>query len=253
MTIEDARHLWPVVEVATLEELTPMANVLEERLFDYSVPADLTSDASRRAFHDRILRAGGSSVSNLVRGTGPSWEAIVRSTAKQLDLPHKEEAVQTLERQVTGVALMKVLKGLPEGQRASLFETLESVLSPDDWRLFQGMIIFPEALDHDDLAIVVDAVLKLGPPNEKGAYSQSQRQLRRSLFTSEAKRQSIVLVLKFLASATNPVGWGISGALMALKIVGPAYRVMIPTVMWACLVRARAAIDVASIPNPSKE
>ncbi|MEZ4426971.1 MAG: hypothetical protein R3A51_04660 [Nannocystaceae bacterium] len=235
--------LWPVIAGALPDELAVLARILQEQGVGFTPPPELRTPEARRQLHDAALAAGGHSLINLFRKTGPSWAKIVDAVARTYKLKDKDASLEQREQQITTRSVVWLLKHLSPSERESI--ELEFLDDLDDARRRELEALAEREGDPDDQDFIVIAhvLLERGPPQDAGQFDPAHKRLVRRLAARNARRKGAIVLLKLLGVGGGPIGNAIFLTVTALQAAGPAYRLMIPAVVWTCIVRTRLAVE----------
>jgi hypothetical protein len=134
------KHLCPVLERASRDDLTPIIELLNDKSRGWSFDASKPLETLRKELHDELLANGGNTFVNAFRGSGVPWAEIVRDVADKLDVTYrKSDATAEVEMQVAVSVLERAIDQMTPEQLDELRDNLERTRRrPRRWRRPSG-------------------------------------------------------------------------------------------------------------------
>jgi uncharacterized protein YaaW (UPF0174 family) len=221
------KHLWPALKDATLDELTPLLELLSERDIEWTWDKSKPLEQLRVEVHDNLLLNGGNSIANLLRGGGPSWAEIVRDVAGKVGVKVRaSDSTLDVEQLVAFAILERAIDEMTPEQKQELRENLERAGLPKDIPLGQGALVagllvgkLAGFTTYKLLVIVANAVA-------------------RALIGRGLSLVGNTVLTRLVSVALGPIGWGIAILWTVIDLAGPAYRITIPGVVLVAVLRA---------------
>ena len=222
--------VWQAIEKAKDEDLRPLVDLLRARgcLPNERTGGNRTSGLRERV-HDAVLRAGGHSVLNVLRGHGPSYAEVVRQAAQRLKIPYSplESTIEVEERVAT-----TVLNAMPECVTQEQFKELGENLARIGWRN-------PLSLWKTLLTVTLVAGRFLGSGFQRLSViaADGLSMLLSALGLETLAHTLLGGAASFLLGQT---AWIIMALWTLWDLQGPAYRITIPSVVVVSTIRAKA-------------
>jgi len=221
------RHLWSVLNDATLEEFTPIAELLHDKDIEWSWDKSKPIAVLRKEIHDNLLLNGGNTLANVIRGEGVPWAEIVRDVADKLNVEiKKSDSTPEVERLVAFNVLERAIDEMTPEQKEELRDNLQRAGLPRDMPLGQGALAagllagkLAGFAAYKLLVVVANAVAKV-------------------LIGRGLALAANATLTRLLGMALGPIGWAITAIWTVIDIAGPAYRITIPSVVMIGVLRA---------------
>lgn len=234
-----------VLEAATDDELDP--------LVDYILSASISEGLSKtpgfikhRPHHSKYAKEiaheirlyGGNTLVNFFRQEGPSYAQIVRDVASRLNVPSNiikqyEGSVADLERCIFVSMASKMAKKMTDEERNNFFKILSEGHVPDVNELMKAFDTGNWGNLSDRVLAALAIVVAAAVARSMGVTAVSA--IVGSTFAFGAAR--------FFNILGGPILWFITGAITAIDIAGPGYRVTIPSVMHIACLRVKQEME----------
>lgn len=235
--IENDKHLVPLLRACNNDELKFLVDLIKDQISEdlTSHPLYIKHYPSHYKYSDIISREiqlfAGNSVFNIFSGEGVPYKDIVRKVADKMDIDYSDRTtVHKLEMKIIEKALEKSFDEADEKTRKDMIDALGD---------YKGNISDYAKYSKQAFMSSIQIIIKLGG---FGSY-----QLAMVVANGIAK----TILGKGLALATNaalargisifvgPIGWAVTIIWTILDIAGPAYRVIIPAVIYISYLRLK--------------
>ncbi len=173
---------------------------------------------------DEIQRFGGHTWINSVRGTGVSYDEVVRDVASKIGAKYpKDSDCETVEKAILNKVIEKAWGKMSEEERADLTKSLH--IPGKGAAALAAVLAAAEAggfATFQIAATVANAVARqiLGKGLTFGANAA---------------------MMEGLGFLVGPIGWAIAAVWFAADLAGPAYRVTVPCVLHIAYLRQKLA------------
>lgn len=234
-----------VLEAATDDELDP--------LVDYILSASISEGLSKtpgfikyRPVHSRytaeiaheIRLYGGNTLVNFFRKEGPSYAEVVRDVAARLNVPSTlikqySDSVPELERCIFISMASKMSKKMTPEERMEFYKLLSEGHVPETDELIKALETCTWHNLSDKVIAALAIVVAAAVARTMGVTAVSS--IVGGGFAFGASRLFNVL--------GGPIIWLITGAIAAIDIAGPGYRVTIPSVMHIACLRIKQEME----------
>jgi uncharacterized protein YaaW (UPF0174 family) len=200
-------ELWSALREATVEELQPIIQLLDEKSLDWSASSDWCLADLREQIHEELLLNGGNTLVNTVRGYGPPWREIVQDVASKLKVAYCVDEMSSKQRAELSVALKAA--GIPTNVPIGAFALRSGLIAAKlgGFTTYQVLVVVANAVAR---TLVGHGISFAG----NMAFTQA------------------------LSVALGPIGWAAAGIVSVISISGAATRVTIPSVVLVAALRA---------------
>ena len=174
---------------------------------------------------EEIRRFGGNTIVNLFRGGGPEYKEIACDVCEKLDVEvNQSKRMREIDTALLKKVLTKMWEEMEDKDRRELLDSLNIKITTDSNFKAEGLAALLTAFRAGGFAsyqltmIVVNAVAKMI--------------LGRGLALA-----TNATINKVLGIATGPIGIALTTMWVVADIMGPAYRVTIPVVIYLAAMR----------------
>lgn len=169
---------------------------------------------------------GGNSVVNLFKGEGSDYSAILRNVAKRLKVSFRNSQPDEV---IEGYMLQK------------LFDDMSDSLTDEQLRtMTREFGIKPLRYSRQAMVAALQITIRRG-----GLYGLSWSMNLANVVARQAIGRGVAtfatgsVLSRSLSVLTGPIGWAITAAWTAYDVAGPAYRVIVPAVIYIAYLRQK--------------
>lgn len=169
---------------------------------------------------------GGNSLVNFFKGEGSDYSAILRKVAKRLKVSFRSTQSDEL---IEGYMLQK------------LFDDMSERLTDEELRtMAREFGVKPLRYSRQALVAALQVAIRRG-----GIYGLTWSMNVANVVAQQAVGRGIAVIAsgtvlsRTLSILTGPVGWALTAAWTAYDIAGPAYRVIVPAVIYIAYLRQK--------------
>lgn len=169
---------------------------------------------------------GGNSVVNFFKGDGADYSKILRKVAKRLKVSFRETQSDEV---IEGYMLQK------------LFDDMSENLSDEELRcMAREFGVEPLRYSRQALVAALQMAIRRG-----GIYGMAWSMNLANVVAKQAVGRGIAVLAsgtvlsRTLSILTGPIGWALTAAWTAYDIAGPAYRVIVPAVIYIAYLRQK--------------
>lgn len=236
--------LAPLLRKCSDDDLEPLVKFIKKPLVKFIKKAStetLSKSAGYRTYYpkhsryaDEIARHirlfGGSTLVNIFRGEGPSYEEIVQDVAKKLKVKYgSDEPVVQIEMKILVDMLKRSFDRMSERERDEIIKAFEKAgIKNMDFRTG-----FPAAAILAQIGVRMSGFL---------AYQIAvivANGVAKAVLGHGLKLATNATLTRLIGVFAGPIGWVITGLWTAIGIAGPAYRVTIPCVCHVAYLRQK--------------
>ena len=179
---------------------------------------------------DEIQRFGGDTFANLVRGGGVPYMKIVKKVASKLHVEYNDDmSIREIEQNIIAKIIKDAWEKMDERERIAILEEANvdiNNLDEESKKIFINGNFSAFTGAGASMAFIQLLI------NLTGFQAWTILGHGLALGTNAA-------ITRGLAVFAGPVGWVISGLLMAPLVSGPAYRVIVPCVIHIAMLREK--------------
>ena len=169
---------------------------------------------------------GGNSVVNFFKGDGADYSKILRKVAKQLKVSFREtQSDEVIERYM----LQK------------LFDDMSESLSDEELRyMAREFGVKPQRYSRQAFVAALQMAIRRG-----GIYGMAWSMNLANVVAKQAVGRGVAVLAsgtvlsRTLSILTGPIGWALTAAWTVYDIAGPAYRVIVPAVIYIAYLRQK--------------
>lgn len=172
---------------------------------------------------DELLRFGGNTLMNIIRGRGVSYKELLCDVCDKMKVNYnKKSPVEVIENNFLQTILINSLENMSRDEMKNLIDTMDIRTAGYGKQAMtaaiQAAILNGGFTPYKMAVIVANAVAK-------------------SLLGRGLTLAANAALVKAMNIFAGPVGWGVSILWTLVDIAGPAYRVTIPAVAQICYMR----------------
>lgn len=171
---------------------------------------------------------GGNTVANMVRGHGVCYREILKDVAKRLKVSFKEgDSSKAIETFVLEKIITDIDERLTPAQREEILRDFQANGESKD---LKGVLksSAPGALIY---------LFRMGGFRSYQLLLVMANTLWKILFSRGFSLAGNVLLVRVASVFAGPIGWLLSVGWLAIDLMGPAYRVTVPAVLYTAMLR----------------
>ena len=202
---------------------------------------------------EEFQRFGGNTFANAVRGTGVSYEEILRDVADHLKVKYdKGESTENIEKAILLNSFNRSLENLSESELKEVAKEFSI-----DTSIFTKESISNAIAKTKNLAFLSQiAMLAVKSIADKVAINMTALAANSVIAGSAsavATKATAFLGSRAVGALAGPIGLAISGIWVANDIAGPAYRVTVPAVIYIAFLRSQYLYEKEMLKQMEKE
>lgn len=218
---------------SNVEDVEPLLEYLNLKKQDLYLNADCVKQDAEKII-DLIREAGSNDIATLFRGgQGVAYQEVVYDVADKVGVKNikKTDSTETLEDELIKKMMGDAIDKMEFSERAAMLKQMN---------ISEGDVPYSAAG-----TIVMQALLK-----KYGGFALYKSSV---IIANMVARTILGRGLTFAANATltrsigmalGPVGWVVSGALLAIDLAGPAYRKTVPAIIHMALLRKKVTQEI---------
>ncbi len=230
------KDLNPVLESANNEDLSFLVELIKKQL-NNSLEGDKVYK-QRHPNHssyadliaEEIREYGGHSLFSRC----PAYKTIVCDVAKRLKAPYNEaQPLEMIENSIITVIIEKAFDKLTDEEKREIIRTVGDDVTINAIKDLKGPMLTALLIklfnmggfkSYQLLLIIVNAVWK-------------------TIFGHGLKFLTNAALVRVAAIVTGPIGWTLTGVWLVVDLLGPAYRVTIPSVIYIAMLRRKQELE----------
>ena len=232
----------PVLEISSNEELEFLVDLLKSKWSNFFDTEKTFKEhyPNHRLYADliasHIRRFSGNSFANLGRGfssslginaqpwIGPAYREIVYDVASKLKAPYnKKQDISTIEKSILFTFLNNTLEKMTESEKEKLFEALGGKRNLD--------------LTGPLLTTAILTIFRCGGTKSFQIMLIVASSISKALLGRGLGIAAEAMLTRVASIITGPIGWTITGVWTLVDLLGPAYRVTLPCVVYIAMLR----------------
>lgn len=229
-----SRDLDEILSAASIEELHQLRDIVLSAgkwSTDDEIRDDYTDPKIDGPYLGREIRKfGGNSFANVYRDEGPDYQEVVEDVADKIKANYPEGApVEEIESAIINKVLGEAWTKIRDAERDALIA--ECKLSGKEWMgggsaaALQAAFLAGGFQSYMILVVVVNAIVR--------------QAIGVGLVASGLTLAANAALTRTAAILVGPIGWAISGLVMAIQLAGPSYKVTIPSVVFIAYLRRK--------------
>jgi len=235
--IEDDKYLVPLLRACNKEELDFLVDLMKDKISDKLS----TCEKFKKYYPDHtkycdeisaeIQYYGGNTLFDLIKNKGVRYEKIIQNVAKKLKLKDFDDLpVDTVELKIIEKVLETTYDNADENIRMEMFDYISN---------YQGNISDYAKYSKQAFMSLVQMSIKTGDFKSYQLSMIIANGISKQLFRRGLALATNASLARAVSIFAGPVGWAIPIIWSIFDVAGPAYRVIVPAVIYISYLRLK--------------